>query len=207
MPLTWGASVYLGSRIGHVHSSACDSALCMPASRVSRETDKSAYSRRSSTLNVPHLSVRPVSGFLSSLNHQWKGRNHFSVGKKYKTKVWAERREKGAAIFGLIHWFFFFLRVIHFPLELVRQAEPTALPTMKTASRRIGKAGFSRGFIRGKRKTLFSSLTRSVGQKLLSTHASSDKTDCIQHAMNPSPQGWKTRARSVCAYGQVENTI
>lgn len=49
MPLTRGASVYLGSRIGHVHSSACDSTLCMPASRVShvKETDKSVYSRPS----------------------------------------------------------------------------------------------------------------------------------------------------------------
>lgn len=94
------------------------------------------------------------------------------------------------------------MRIIHFPLELLRQAESTALPTMKTAPWHIGKGGFSRGFIRGKRKSLFSSLTPSVSQELLSIHASSDKTDCIQHTMKPSPQGWKTRARAVCIYGQ-----
>lgn len=70
-----------------------------------------------------------------------------------------ECREKCVAIFRLIHCFFFFflalswtnMRIIHFPLELLRQAESTALPTMKTAPWHLRKAGF----IRGKRKTLF----------------------------------------------------
>lgn len=49
MPLTLGASVYLQSQTGHVHISACDCTLCLPASRVSHVKDavKSGYARAS----------------------------------------------------------------------------------------------------------------------------------------------------------------
>lgn len=43
--------------------------------------------------------------------------------------------------------------------------------------------------------------TTSVGQKLLLIRT--DKTDCIQHPMKPSLQGWKTRAHAVYPYGQL----
>lgn len=172
MLLTRGASVYLGSWIGHVHSSACDSTLCMPASRVSlvKDTDKSAYSRPSFWFTFKrraHLRAQLLFFSKSPV----KKVNYFFCWKKYNTKVWAASRKRCShiSIDPLIFWALSWtsMRIIHFPLELLRQAESTALPTMKTALWHLGKAGFLRGFVCRNRKTLGSFFHHKCWSKVI----------------------------------------
>lgn len=95
------------------------------------------------------------------------------------------------------------MHFIKFTLQLLRQAESIVLPKNDNYTTAPQKSRLLKRVCPRKKVNTGLLLAPSVGQKLLLIHASSDKTDCIQHTVKPSPQGWKTRARAVSDYGQL----